>query len=408
MFKIALKNIIKNRRRSFFNIIAVTIGIFLIIVFLGWYRGVANTMKDSMIDFETGHIQVYNEKYIEKKRKMPLKEEIKNISNIKKIINSNVDNDRLVAITSRIDFSASINYQGKAKQMMGRAIEPENEKNVTQIAQYITKGQYIEGQKGIMVGENIANKLGLKIGDKVFVKAMDKHSSYNLDMYKIKGFFDFGYPKIDNNIFYIDIGSARELLSVKGATSVIVKLTENKNKTLLVESINKNLPDGMKAYPWEDFARVLITQIEGDYYAMMYIFFIMCVLITFGIINTMSMAIQERTNEIGTLRAIGLKKRNIRIMFLYESIILSFIGVVLAFVIASLVSLYLGNVGVDISQYMPENYPMPMGTNLYSDFSITDYLLGAFLGLGISLAGGYFPAKKALKKTITDSLRFSI
>jgi len=405
MFKIALGNVIKNKRRSFFNVLAVTVGIFIIIVFLGWYRGVADTMKQSMIDFETGNIQIYNVDYMEQKRKIPLKYNIDIDS--RNDITGFIPANQLLGISERIDFNSSISFEGKTLRLMGRAIVPEEESKITPIDKYLVEGKSLKEKKGILIGKKNAEKLGVKVGDKLYIKAVDRYSVTNMDFVEIVGLFNFGFPQTDNNMFFIDMDTAGQLLSMEGlCTSIVVKVANDRKKASYIDELNK-FYSGKKiqAYPWEDFARVLVTQIEGDYAAMMYMLVIMCILIAFGIFNTISMSIQEREREIGTLRAIGMRKSVIRKIFLYESFLLGLGGIIIAFLLSFLISLYLGGVGVDVAKYMPENYPIPIGSNLKSNFMIGDYMLGAFVGLVISLIGGILPVRKVLNKSTADTLR---
>ena len=139
----------------------------------------------------------------------------------------------------------------------------------------------------------------------------------------------------------------------------------------------------------------------------MAVFFgILVVVAVFGIINTMSTSVFERTKELGTLRAIGLRKGHTMKMVLYESIILSMIGVIVGWIIGFFVSLYLSKTGVSFGAMVEDfDITVPMAETLYAVIGWWEYLITFVIGIAAGLIGGLSSVFRIGKLRVVDALR---
>jgi putative ABC transport system permease protein len=304
-----------------------------------------------------------------------------------------------------------IGAHGYSRYLVGRAIAPETESKVSILHTLIEKGGYFESGRGVLVGKPLAEKLGITIGSPITLTADTKYASEdnpqpNIIFSQVTGISHYGYPAIDENIIYTDFHTASELLLMEDeATKLVVRVKPDTDVNDIREQIGKRI-DGTNhtVYPWERFAEVVVSAVQADGSSFGVIFLFIYILIVVGILNSMSMSVEERTREIGTLRAVGMKKRTIILLFLAESIWFSLIAVVIALVIGGLLAVFLQFVGFDMGEYLPDEIPIPFGETFTADFRWYDFLLAAVFGTITALIAGLFPAMRAAKIIIARAM----
>nr|MDA3948502.1 FtsX-like permease family protein [Spirochaeta sp.] len=161
----------------------------------------------------------------------------------------------------------------------------------------------------------------------------------------------------------------------------------------------------LQVRPWQDFARAAVSAVEGDTYSFTVMVVVMYLLIVLGILNSMSMSVHERTREIGTIRAIGIRRRQLLALFALESVWQALIAAAIALVITTPVALWLANTGVDITSSMPDTMPVPFGERFRGVFAPWQYLFTLASGILTALAGAILPAGRAGKITVAEAMR---
>lgn len=400
---IAFKNVLRNKRRSILNIVALGVGILLMLIFLGWTRGYFTNIYRSVINFETGHIQLLHKDYLDENERLPLDLTISDYTSVKQKL---TEYQYVNEAAGRIEFSLKLSKSGESLWLAGRAIDPEAERKITVLDKYITEGKYLAKQKGLLVGKPLADRLGIKAGETLAVTAVDKYSVKNLSYIPVAGIFHFGYPKMDENIIYTDLETAGELLGMDNeVTKIVLALPGREYISHVLESLEEFTEDRpVTAYSWREFAEVVVTAVNQDSTSFAVIMGICFMLIILGILNSMSMSVHERTTEIGTLRAIGMKKPQLVYMLLAEAAVIGLIAAACSLVIGIPLAWYLQYVGFEMEGLMPENIPIPFGKRLTSDFRWWDYPLCTAIGVGTAVLGGIIPARRAVKLTIAKAM----
>jgi len=157
-------------------------------------------------------------------------------------------------------------------------------------------------------------------------------------------------------------------------------------------------------YPWKEFAKTLVDTLESRIRIMTFMMFILIVLVTVGILNSMSMAVQERFREIGTLRAIGMNRKMLRRLFLAEGFALGLAGG-LTGMVAALGLAWLGlTYGIDARGFLPPDIPIPMTSVMRPAYPLFDFPLAALAAAMIAVVGSILPARRAGKMIIRDAL----
>lgn len=399
---IGFRNISRNRRRTWLNVIALAIGTAMMIVLLGWVRGYFTSFYEGIIRFDTGHVQVLNDDYLAQKRRLPLDLLVTDTEAVAARLREATNAS---AVAPRIDFAAQIGNGLKSARMAVRAIDPEAEAAITVLHEHIIAGEYLGSEGGALVGEPLADKLGLAPGEALFVSAVDAHGVENLIDVTVSGIHKTGYPPLDESMVYLDIGTARKLLDIEGAaTSLVIGLGGGPDVASEVALANAVLGEDLIAYSWREFAQVVVRAVQADAGGFAMILVVVYLLVVVGILNSSSMSVQERTREIGTLRAIGMKRRTLASLLLSESAAVSLIAAAVGFAVAGAIALYLGQVGLDMSALARSDLPLPFGDRFRADFRAIDFAIGAAVTVVTAVLGSIIPTRRAARLPIAEAL----
>ena len=408
LFRVAWKNVFRNRRRSILNIIALTVGMSIMVLGLGWVQGYYTYIFNAVQEFNTGDAQVLPERYLAEAPRLPVDITVGNYTTTRALVDGYPG---VVDAAGRVNFSLQLSAGRSSVRMLAKGIDPEHEAQVTVLDDYITDGDYLTERPGILIGAPVAEQLELAPGDTVFVSAMDKFSVQNLLDVRVIGIFDFGYPAMDENVVFIDLATASELLSLDNeVTRLVLRLEDGLNRRVDLEQlatyVREQAPGGgeLSVHSWQRFAETTVQSVRADvssFYIMLAILYLLTVL---GILNSMSMSVRERTGEIGTLRAIGIRRRRIMILFLWEAVSLALIAAGLSVMLSLPVAAYLQIVGVDVGTALPADIPVPFGETFRADYRLWHYLLAAGVCVASAAVGAVIPARRAARLNIASAM----
>ncbi|MFP4484394.1 MAG: ABC transporter permease [Spirochaetaceae bacterium] len=422
---IGFRNVFRNRRRSILNIIALTIGIAIMIIGFGWVGGYNTYVFGALIDFQTGHAQVLNEGYSAEAARFPLDITVPDYAALQARLTEHPD---IVEAAGRVNFSVEMSNQRATIRLAGKAIEPAREARVTVIDEYIAEGSYLTEGRGVLIGRPIAERLDLAAGDVVFLTATDKFGARNFVDARIVGVFDFGYPEIDENVLFMDMESAAGFLRLDNeVTRLAVRGTGGTDASGLVREIEEIIAtagaatdhaetttarsdgsseDGvdLTVEEWQQFVRPAVVAVKSDTFFFWVMLVVLFILIVVGIVNSMSMAILERTDELGTLRAMGMRRRMLIRLVMAEGLCIAGIATVAALVISTPVAVYLSTTGLDVSGALPEDVPVPFGEAFNADFALLHYLVSIGVAAATAVVGSIIPAWRAARMNIVTAM----
>jgi putative ABC transport system permease protein len=408
LFRVAWKNVFRNSRRSILNIIALTVGMTIMVLGLGWVQGYYTYIFNAVQEFNTGDAQVLKEQYLAEAPRLPVDITVDDYTTTRALVDGYPG---VLDVSGRVNFSLQLSAGRSSVRMLAKGVDARHEAAVTVLDEYVTAGSYLSEKPGILIGAPVARKLGLAPGDTVFVSAMDRYSVRNLLDVEVAGIFDFGYPAMDENVVFMDLQTASELLSLDNeVTRLVLKLEDGLNPRASLEEIasyvQEQAPGGaeLSVHSWQRFAQTTVQSVRADvssFYIMLVILYLLTVL---GILNSMSMSVRERTGEIGTLRAIGIRRRRIMVMFLYEAISIAVISGMVSVLLSLPVAAYLQLVGVDVGTALPADIPVPFGETFNADYRPWHYLLALGIGLVSAAVGAVIPARRAARLNIAEAM----
>ena len=400
IFKIAIENLKKNRKRTISTGLAVTISVFVMIVMGEWMMG----MKKSMIDGITslyGHVLIQNKEKDKAPNPYSLKYRIEGLNSLVKEIKKHPG---VEGVSPRIEFGALVYSDTTSVFMAGIGINPRVQKQFKSIKNSIQEGAFLV-KNGVVISKSMAKLLGLKLGNILSIYFTKDGFPRVVDE-KIVGVFETGNKDIDENLFFIRFSEAQKILQMENtATSVSIFLKDYKHPDKFLNGMKEYLSrNNLIGKTWIEMAGALIKFVNIFLLFILGMDAFIILIAAICIINTVFIGVSERTRTIGTMRAIGMKRKNVVGMIIYEYAILGFFGALVGLISGALFSWFLATKGIYIGEIM---YMVP-GASAYlkSDFNVFVMLMDAVLGVLITVLASIWPAYYAAYKKPGEALRY--
>jgi putative ABC transport system permease protein len=405
MFRLALRNVLRNKRRSFLTGLSIAFAVMVVIFLWTFVSGIITGIFNNYVTASVGHIRILNADYLKRETMLPLSRTVPDYQQI--IASLEQDKDVKLA-TGRIKFGVLMDIKGKNKPMLGVGIDPQREAGVLGLSEKMIAGKmFAAGTSETVVGSGLAKELGLKTGDILTVITQTAHGSLSGLNLKIAGIFSLGVASIDNRTFFLSLGQAQQLLDMDGRVTEVFVLIKDPNQAVQVaDRIGKTLPTGLTAVPWQanGFLYFMIAIIRYIY-AVIYAFIL--VLASFTILNTMFMAVMERTKEIGMMKALGMKEGEIGRLITLEALILGMMASFIGAIGGTLLAWYISTAGIDYTAAFEQirDIEIPLSYVYRGEFSWLTILVGFSLGVLFAVLASIFPARRAAKMEPTEAMR---
>jgi len=405
LFKFGYRNLWRQKRRTIINLFMIGFAVVSILLFNFLFAGEKRDIVNNIVNFGIGHIQIHRKAYDKESGRLPLNLLIQNYDEIISKLQTQKD---IAGITPRLISGGLLSFGRKIAPVSVEGIDIENESNVSIISPEVVKGEFLKkGEYGILIGKELANLLEVKRGDIVFLYCKTALEANNLIDLEVKGIYDVGYSNFEKIKVFLPLGILQKLLDVKGVSGITIVLNKidevDKEKNTILSMLGG---DKFEVFTWKHYApeiEEIITLWDGSNAIIKFILFMIAI---FGIVNTMLMNVWERKKEIGTLRALGYSRREIRTLFIIESFWTGVMGVLVGWVIAFAVGLYLQMHGIVIPMEAFQGMiNIPFGNVIYGKMCVSHFINIFIWGVIITIIAGLIPAVKASRMNIVDSLK---
>lgn len=402
--KIAFLNILRNKRRTLITLLAIMTGCVCIIVYGGYIQSVFLGVSESLIRTHAGHIQIFQKGFNEFGKTEP-ENYMLSPDMVKKVIKVVEQQPEVIMATQRVNFGGLISNGNVSSGAFGVGIEADNEVDFSAGIK-ILEGEDIfpEDTDHVLIGQALARSLGATVGSDLTLMSGTADGSVNAVNMVVSAIITTGRKELDKRYIKANLEHIQELLFTEGITRILVLL----DKTAHTEKVCNKLKDAfeeagldIELKKWDEMADIYHQLVE--YYDRMFLFisFVVIFIVVLGIANTMTMAVLERTKEIGTIRALGNTRGQIIKLFITESTYLGIIG--------GAMGLALGIVFANwVTSLMIMQSPPPGSTVSYpyTIHIVQGVLIKAFiLGITASVLSSIYPAIKASRLKIVDALR---
>lgn len=401
--KIAARSVFRNKRRTIITLLSIIFGCVAIIVFGGFVDYSMWGLRESTIHSRLGHLQVYRAGYSEKGGTNPLAYTIEDYPRIRSIIE---DEDHVDFVTSRLEFSGLIAGAENSVICVGKGVEPEKERELG-LTVSIVEGKDLTSERleeGI-IGKGLAEGLGVNIDDYLTILTSTAEGALNAVDLKLRGIFRTGVKEYDDVAVMVPMELAKALLYTENVQSIVVVLDKTENTDLVADNLRKEFGQAnldLEIKTWSDLATFYhqVVQLYGGIFWVVRL--IILIIVIFSIANTMTMSVFERMREIGTIRAMGTKRRGVLSLFLMEGLILGALGGALGLAFGIIAAKLISIKGI----YIPPPPTMTEGYTALINIVPKDLIFAFSLAVGTSLVSSIYPAFKAARLKVVDALRY--
>ena len=398
--RLAFRNLARNKNRTLVAILTVAGGVTAFLLAGGFINWVFHDMREATIHSQLGHIQIIRPGYFEKGIADPYAYLLPGTSAEEDKIRST---EGVTSITPRLAFSGLASFGDVSVGFTGEGIDPVRERPISSRIT-IKDGRDLESMDDTLaiLGEGLAKSLGVKPGDSIVLLGTAANGSANAIEVTVAGTFFTIYKDYDDTALRLPIPLARKLMRVSGATSWVALLNNTELTTGTIEAIRPSLlPKDFQIVSWTELA---------DFYNKTVVLFskqvdvvkiIIGLIIILTISNTQTMSVLERTTEIGTSLAIGVRSSEILRLFLLEGVMLGIAGGLIGISLGYALGAVISAIGIP----MPPPPGMARGYTgqiLVSGALAIDALLLAFV---TTLLASVMPAWRASRMNIVDALR---
>ena len=397
----AWRNIWRNRVRSLVIMISVAMGLVAGLFVLGLYAGMLKDRMRTVIDKEVSHIQIHHPQFEDDH------EAVFTMPDLAKT-DSNLIHHPLVKATAprSIALGMLATAEGSSGvQIMG--VDYEEECSVSKLQSKIKEGSFGSADKKhqLLVGKKLADKMKLRIGSKVVLTFTDKSGSIVSGSFRVSGVYKSENSRLDEVNVYVKRAELDPLLGLENECHEWAILLKSDDETDSMKHTVAEIYPSWKVESWKDISvetRLLIA--TTDQYSIIFVFIIMLAL-AFGIINTMLMAILERTHEIGMLVALGMNKVRLFLLVLWETVMLTVAGVPAGLGLGWLLLRYLESHGLDYSSAGEAMAGFGFGNIIYPVFPWGQLLMVVYIVVATALLASILPSYQALRLKPMDAMR---
>ncbi|MGP8337718.1 MAG: ABC transporter permease [Methanosarcinaceae archaeon] len=380
---VAKRHIRSRHRQTFFSIIAVSLAVGIIIIFMSMMSGYTSILIDSTIENQA-HITV-----------MPKNGE-DHIHLYHGLENYIYDLENIEGVSSYFQGEAALQHEHNAEGVLLYGINPEDENRVVNREKYMLAGEFMSIENPgsrIVLGFKLAENLDVGMGDSVTARIPGAEPTD----FTITGIFQTGTP-VDETMAFVNIERLQDLYGAGNVvTGIGIRLIDAYTAEDMANGINQET--GYDAVSWIEQNAEILTLLETSE-SMVYFFYIIIFSISgFGIANVLIMIVMEKVGEIGMLMAMGTSRRSIMLIFLLEAAILGMMGVIVGCALGYGASLAIASITIPVP---PEMYFGMDHLPIVIEFK--NFISASIFAMVINIIAGVFPARRASKMDPVEAI----
>jgi ABC-type lipoprotein release transport system permease subunit len=399
IFKMAFRDLGRNRRRSFFSALAVGMGLALLILMASVIQGELGGAIESAIRLQSGHMQLRMKSYDENKSSLKWEDLVENPDQVASQVAAL---DQVKVATPRLFASGFLSTGNESAGVSIYGIDPLSAAN-DPYREGVISGSYLtaDDREGLLIGKPIADKLNLKVGDQVDLSVNTSNGNVDEQKFTVRGIYTTNTYGFDSATVFLPIAKTQAITQTENHASTIFVLLKDTSMTDSVANALKG--SDLDVLTWTDM-NTLIVDTEAMAQSYISIFYLIILAITASVIvNTLIMSVYERTREIGVLSAIGMRGNRILMLFLTESSMLAVGGVIIGLILGLLATayfnvngFYIGNMGMT---------GMLISDTIYAKLTLNNTISLTIMSFVVTMLAGLYPAVMASRLQPVEALR---
>lgn len=402
IFIMAWRNIWRNKMRSMVIILSIAVGLFAGITVLALYKGMMKSRVRTVIGAEVGHLQLHDSNF---KKDLEPKFVLADGAAILKTVSS-MPAVKLAAPRSITTGMLSTTTGSAGVQING--IVPQLEYEASQLKKKIVAGKVFDPVKNneVMIGQKLATKMKLKVRSKLVLTFTDTSGNMVSGAFRVTAIYRSDNTPLDEKNVYVTMTDLNTLLGISNGFHEVMLLLKNDEDVNKVQQELKRLFPADQIESWREISPETDFMVKTtDQYSYIIMVIIMFAL-AFGIVNTMLMAVLERTREIGMMMALGTNRLKVFSLIFLETVFLTLAGAPIGVLIGWGTAAYFNKHGLDLSgmgRDMMSSFGF--GTTIYPEFPSDKLLAVLLIVTGTAIISCLFPAIKAVRLRPVEALR---
>ena len=399
ILSLAWRNVWRSRKRSLVVIGAMILGVWSLIFIISFYNSFYAGFSSNGVKYEYSHLQVHHPDYLSDPN---IKYRVEHVGALEGDLTRM---ETVAAYSSRQKIPGMIASAKSSAGVQIYGIDAEREGATTSLGDLIVDGQYFEGvsRNPVLVSKKIAEKLKLKVRSKVVLTFQDFDQEITSASFRVAGIFESKSPRINEGVIYIRQSDSHRLVGGEGVQEIGILLQDGETIEETKAKITENTAARVRTY--REIAPEFNLMEQSSTTTKRVLTMIIMLALLFGIVNTMLMAVLERTREIGMLRSIGMHRRKVFQMILVETLTLGAIAGPIGLLLGYLMVRWLSVQGMDLSRYSEALQDYGYDAIFYPQIENVTYFVLMITVLATAFIGSIYPAIKAIRINPLEALR---
>lgn len=398
----AVRNLLRQRRRTLLMGSVVAFGFAAFALAGGFIAQSFDGLKEGTIR-SIGHLQAVDRRAVKGTEQTTLEFGLKDAARARAVAAAD---PAVEAVLPRVEFVGLATNGTKSVPFLGLGVDPGPEASVSLARELVVAGKYLSSPDGedLVLGTGLAAALGAKTGSRVTLMATTPEGSLNAVDGVVTGLVDVRIKELNDRYLAAGLGLVARLLETPETVSkLVIFLRPGTDEAAAPARIERALQAAgypVAARRWEDLA-VFYGQVKLLYIGIFgFVGAVLIVIVILSAAIVMTMAVTERTREIGTLRAMGTRPGRIQVMFLAEGALLAAAGCLAGAVIALIVRAVLNSSGLILPPPPGATHGLPINVRLYP----LAYAAGLATMVVTMVIASWFPARRASRTPIVEAL----
>lgn len=397
LFRLAWRNLWRNHRRTTIMLCAIAVGVWAMIFMTALTRGMVDQMIIEGIRTLPGHVQIHNPKFLDDP----------SISNPVSIsAQQSFDDPEIVAWSSRVKVPAVISSERESRGVTLLGIDPVAERDISFIDYDAVDGRFLvdSDDKGIVIGKKLANILETEVGKRIVIMSQDPDNDIADRGFRVVGLYTASTGAVEEAYVFVGRATAQKMLRIGKQTTEVVFIGDDyRDVEALYEIVLAAVDDSVSVQRWYEantYLGSMLKVMDGFVFVWIIVIFLA---LSFGLVNTLMMAVFERVREIGLMLALGMKPGSILGQILIESMLLLLIGLVAGNLLAWATVMSLQG-GIDVSVVAEGLEMFGAASVLYPKLNVDDMILASEVVLILGFLASLSPAWRASRYKPVEAL----
>jgi ABC-type lipoprotein release transport system permease subunit len=400
MFTLAWRNLWRNYRRTSIMLAAIAVGVWAMIFMTALMRGMVDDMIREAIYQLPGHVQIHQWDY----RDDPTV--VNSMAAPAAPLMQALKSPLVVAWSGRVVVPAMISSERESRGVKLIGIDPRGDRTLAYLSNEIVAGRYLEGEqdKGLVIGAKLARRLETGLGKRLVLMSQDPDNEIADRGFRVVGIFKSKLEAAEEASVFASRSVVQQMLGINGRISEIAVMgSDYRDVEALLLQLKAAADPALEVLPWyqlDAYAGTMLSVMDGFVLVWIVVIFLA---LSFGLVNTLVMAVFERVREIGLMLALGMRPGYILYQILLESLFLIALGLLLGDVLALLTILPLVD-GIDISVVGEGMEMFGAGSMLYPALKWGDVVMANTVVIVLGLLASTLPAWRASRYQPVEAL----